>query len=217
MKIVIILSGGMDSGVLLSELFLRTNISAIYALTFDYGSRHNKREIAYARKLAYGYCADHKIIKLDFIKKYFKSSLLGDMRDIPEGHYASENMKSTVVPFRNGIMLSIACGYAESINAEELYIANHAGDHFIYPDCRPAFIGHLKEAMHHGTFNNIRLKSPYCHITKRDIALIGKKLKFDFKNTWSCYKGSNKHCGKCGTCVERKEALEGFDPTEYIK
>lgn len=214
-KVVIILSGGMDSGVLLTDLFLHEDDYKIHALTFDYGSNHNQKEIECAKELAGRMCEDHKIIKLDFIKEHFKSSLLQGADAIPEGHYAEESMKSTVVPFRNGIMLSIAAGYAESIGASKVYIANHAGDHFIYPDCRPEFIIHMKEAIRLGTLNNITLMSPYCNKTKRDIGLIGREILFDFSKTWTCYKGGEKHCGKCGSCTERREALEGFDNTLY--
>lgn len=137
---------------------------------------------------------------------------------IPEGHYADENMKSTVVPFRNGIMLAIACGLAESRGLDEVLIANHAGDHAIYPDCRPAFIEAMASTMRHGTYNGVSLCAPYTRLTKTQIAEIGAKIGVDFSLTYSCYKGGAKHCGKCGTCVERKEALRDAniqDPTEY--
>ena len=137
---------------------------------------------------------------------------------IPEGHYADENMKSTVVPFRNGIMLSIACGIAESNGLKRVLIANHGGDHAIYPDCRSSFIRAMNEAMREGTYEHIEILAPYTEITKTDIARRGKQLHVDYAATWSCYKGGEKHCGKCGTCVERKEALRDAgidDPTEY--
>ena len=124
-------------------------------------------------------------------------------------------MKSTVVPFRNGIMLAVAAGLAESYELDAVYLANHSGDHAIYPDCRPEFIDAFAEAVKAGTYKGVQVISPYCNITKRDIALRGKAIGLDYSLTYSCYKGGEKHCGKCGTCVERKEALEGFDPTEY--
>lgn len=139
--------------------------------------------------------------------QYFKSSLLDGADAIPEGHYADDNMKSTVVPFRNGIMLSIAIGIAESNNLDQVFIANHGGDHTIYPDCRPEFIKAIDSAANAGTYNNVKVIAPYTQITKSDIARIGKKLGIDYTETWSCYKGGEIHCGKCGTCVERKEAL----------
>ena len=150
--------------------------------------------------------------------KYFRSSLLEGADAIPEGHYADENMKSTVVPFRNGIMLAVAAGVAESRNLTKLLIANHGGDHTIYPDCRPEFISAMDSATNAGTYVGVRVVAPYTNITKGDIARIGKKLGIDYAETWSCYKGGEKHCGKCGTCVERKEALAyaGIeDTTEY--
>ena len=149
----------------------------------------------------------HITINLDFMHQYFKSSLLDGAEAIPEGHYADDNMKSTVVPFRNGIMLSIAIGIAESNDLDQVFIANHGGDHTIYPDCRPEFINAIDSAANAGTYNNVKVIAPYTKITKSDIARIGKKLGIDYTETWSCYKGGEKHCGKCGTCVERKEAL----------
>jgi len=150
--------------------------------------------------------------------RYFKSSLLRGGEDIPEGHYADENMKSTVVPFRNGIMLSIAVGIAESNGLRCVMMANHGGDHTIYPDCTPQFVDAFNEAAQAGTFVRVQLRSPYTNITKADIARRGKTLGIDYSKTWSCYKGGDKHCGKCGTCVERREAfaLAGIDDTtEY--
>ena len=150
--------------------------------------------------------------------QYFKSSLLEGGDAIPEGHYADENMKSTVVPFRNGIMLSIAVGIAESNDLKFVMMANHAGDHTIYPDCTPQFVNAFDEAARAGTYVNVGLLSPFTHWTKADIARRGKELGIDYAETWSCYKGGERHCGKCGTCVERHEALleAGIaDPTEY--
>ena len=139
---------------------------------------------------------------------------------MPEGHYEAENMKSTVVPFRNGIMLSVACGLAESRKLSKVLIANHHGDHAIYPDCRAGFVHSMSEAMRNGTYIGVQIDAPYTGISKADIARIGKRLGIDYSTTYSCYKGGEKHCGKCGTCVERKEALrdaEIKDTTEYEK
>lgn len=188
------------------------------AISFDYGSNHNAREIPYAEMHCKRLGIEHITIPLDFMHKYFRSSLLEGADAIPEGHYAAENMKSTVVPFRNGIMLAVAAGVAESRNLTKLLIANHGGDHTIYPDCRPEFISAMDSATNAGTYVGVRVVAPYTNITKGDIARIGKKLGIDYAETWSCYKGGEKHCGKCGTCVERKEALAyaGIeDTTEY--
>jgi len=188
------------------------------AVTFDYGSNHNKREQEYAAYHCKQLGIEHIIIPLSFIHDYFKSSLLEGAEAIPEGHYAAENMKSTVVPFRNGVMLAIACGLAESRGLDTVLIANHCGDHAIYPDCRGAFITAMSAAMSNGTYAKVKINAPYTDISKTDIARIGKMIGVDYAKTYSCYKGGEKHCGKCGTCVERKEALHDAgidDPTEY--
>ena len=211
MKAILIYSGGLDSTTLLYEY----KDSIALAVTFDYGSKHNAREIAYARENCKRLGIKHLVIPLGFIGQYFKSDLLLSGGEIPEGSYADDNMKSTVVPFRNGIMLAIAAGLAESYGLDTVMLANHSGDHAIYPDCRPEFVEGMDKAIQAGTYEGIRVVSPYCDITKRDIALRGKAIGLDYSLTYSCYKGGEKHCGKCGTCVERKEALAGFDPTEY--
>lgn len=213
-KGVIIVSGGMDS---ITLLYARKEKIAL-AVTFDYGSNHNKREAELAKWHCEQLGIEHIIIPLDFMHQYFKSSLLQGAEAIPEGHYASENMKSTVVPFRNGIMLAIACGLAESRNLDCVFIANHAGDHAIYPDCRATFIDSMNDAMAYGTYNHIKVEAPFTSLTKGQIAAIGGKLGIDYSKTYSCYKGGEKHCGKCGTCVERKEAFADAgleDPTDY--
>lgn len=200
---VIIVSGGMDSITLLYD----HKDEIALGISFDYGSNHNAREIPFAKMHCERLGIKHITINLDFMHQYFKSSLLDGADAIPEGHYADGNMKSTVVPFRNGIMLSIAIGIAESNNLDQVFIANHGGDHTIYPDCRPEFIKAIDSAANAGTYNNVKVIAPYTQITKSDIARIGKKLGIDYTETWSCYKGGERHCGKCGTCVERKEAL----------
>ena len=211
---VLILSGGVDSVTLLYDEQERIAL----AISFDYGSKHNAREIPFARLHCERLGIRHITIPLDFMTKYFVSSLLEGGEEIPEGHYADENMKSTVVPFRNGIMLSIAVGIAESNGLKYVMMANHGGDHTIYPDCTPSFVKAFDEAASAGTFVNVHLRSPYTNITKADIARRGKALGINYSETWSCYKGGAKHCGKCGTCVERREAfaLAGIeDTTEY--
>ena len=211
---VIIVSGGMDSITLLYD----KKDEIALGISFDYGSNHNAKEIPFAEMHCKRLGIKHITINLDFMHQYFKSSLLQGAEAIPEGHYADENMKSTVVPFRNGIMLSIAIGIAESNHLKKVLIANHGGDHTIYPDCRPQFIEAIDAAANAGTFVKVRVEAPYTNITKGDIARIGKRLGLDYTETWSCYKGGEKHCGKCGTCIERKEALQEadiHDATEY--
>lgn len=214
---LIIFSGGLDSTTMLYEY---ANEIAL-AVTFDYGSNHAKKEIECAKYHCNLLNIEQIIIPLDFIHQYFKSSLLSGADEIPEGHYEAENMKSTVVPFRNGIMLSIAAGIAESRGLKYIMIANHAGDHAIYPDCRQTFISSISDAIAYGTYDHIRIYAPYTSLTKSDIVKRGSNLEtLDYSKTWSCYKGQDIHCGKCGTCVERKEAFELAnvkDPTIYEK
>ncbi len=201
---IIILSGGMDSTTLMHQQKDRIAL----AVTFDYGSNHNAREIECARWQCDLLGIEHIVIPLKFMGEYFESSLLSGAEAIPEGHYAAENMKSTVVPFRNGIMLAVACGLAESRNLKHVMLANHGGDHAIYPDCRGGFVDAMSQAMSEGTYDHIDIIAPFTNITKNEIAILGKNLGVDFHHTYSCYKGGATHCGKCGTCVERKEALE---------
>lgn len=209
---LIIVSGGMDSVTLLHE---RKDDIAL-AVTFEYGSKHGAKEIPFARLHCSRLGIEHLVVNLDFIVALFKSSLLKGGADIPEGHYEDESMRSTVVPFRNGIMLSIAAGIAESRGLRRVLLANHAGDHAIYPDCRLGFIDKMREAVAAGTYDGVEIFAPYALLTKAEIAWKGLALRVDYSETWSCYKGGEKHCGKCGTCVERKEALHGFDNTDYL-
>lgn len=211
---VIVLSGGMDSVSLLHDYKDRIAL----AVTFDYGSNHNAREIACARENCRRLGVEHLVIPLEFMGRYFNSSLLSGGDAIPEGHYTSENMKSTVVPFRNGIMLAVACGLAESRGLKKVMLANHSGDHAIYPDCRQGFVDAMSEAMRQGTYDGICIFAPYTSLTKDEIAARGAAAGVDFSLTYSCYKGGERHCGRCGTCVERREAFElagVADPTLY--
>ncbi len=211
---ILVLSGGMDSTTMLYEYASEIAL----AVSFNYGSNHNAREIDCAAENCRRLGIEHIVIPLDFMSRYFQSSLLEGASAIPEGHYAADNMKSTVVPFRNGIMLSVAAGLAESRGLKHVMIANHAGDHTIYPDCRPEFINAMNQAIRTGTFKDVDLVAPYTDITKTQIARRGKEFGLDFSLTYSCYKGGERHCGKCGTCVERKEALREAgieDPTLY--
>ena len=200
---VIIISGGMDSTTMLYEY--KDEIAM--AITFDYGSTQNGRE----RVCAVTHCQrlgiKHIIVPLEFMHRYFKSALLMTADDIPEGNYDDENMKSTVVPFRNGIMLSIAAGIAENEKLQYIMLANHAGDHTIYPDCRPEFVDAMDKAVCAGTWNGVRLLTPYTNISKTEIVRHGLRLGINYDETWSCYKGGDKPCGVCGTCREREEAL----------
>ena len=211
---IMVLSGGMDSTTMLHDYAERIAL----AVTFDYGSNHNAREIDCARYNCALLGIELVEVKMDFIGRLFNSSLLSGADAIPEGDYADANMRSTVVPFRNGIMLSVACGLAESRGLKHVLIANHGGDHAIYPDCRRPFVEAMDLAMREGTYINVSILAPYTDITKADIVARGSKLGVNYADTYSCYKGSERHCGTCGTCTERKEAfaVSGVpDPTSY--
>ena len=210
----IIYSGGLDSTTLLYEEQHRIAL----AITFDYGSNHAQREIACARHHCRQLGIEHLVVDLSFFKGNILSSLTAGADAIPDGDYDDGNMHSTVVPFRNGIMLSVACGLAESRGLKRVLIANHGGDHAIYPDCRANFITSMGEAMKAGTYDGVQLDAPYTHLTKSDIVMRGAKLGIDYGKTYSCYRGGEKHCGTCGTCTERREAFRIAnipDPTEY--
>lgn len=220
MKAVLIVSGGMDSATL-AYLYAR-RYDELHLVGFDYGQRHIK-ELDSLRAIAKNLNATVSLIDLSHLKNHLRgSSLTSDDIAVPDGHYAEESMRITVVPNRNAIMLSIATGIAVAEGAEVVATGVHGGDHFIYPDCRPPFINSMAQAIKYGTeghaLPNFRLEAPFLHLTKSDIASIGNDLGVPYEQTWSCYKGGEIHCGRCGTCVERAEAfyLAGVsDPTEY--
>jgi 7-cyano-7-deazaguanine synthase len=208
MKTVLILSGGMDSTTLLYDLMNTHKPEWIKVLSFNYGQRH-KKELEFAANTCKKLGVEHHIIDLSNLTFLISNSALTNPNiEVPEGHYEDESMKSTVVPNRNSIMLSIAVGYAESLSFDCVAIANHTGDHSVYPDCRSEFITTFSNAEILGTYNHIFINAPYTHISKADIAEIGLRLGIDYDaDTWSCYKGGDEPCHKCGTCVERDEAL----------
>jgi 7-cyano-7-deazaguanine synthase len=217
MKVVVLLSGGMDSVAALYDAAQTHEV--VSAVSFNYGAKHNNREIPFAAHHAAKLGVPHRIIPLDFINELFASDLLKSGGEIPAGHYEEDSMKQTVVPFRNGILLAIVAGYAESIGAEAVVIAAHAGDHAIYPDCRETFMQSMRDAIRRGTYANVEVLRPFIAMTKSAIARRGAELDVDFSQTWSCYVGGETHCGVCGTCTERKEAfqLAGLlDPTIYL-
>jgi len=216
-KVVVLVSGGMDSVAALYEAHQR--YAVVGAVSFDYGSKHNHKEIPFAAWHSKKLGISHRTIRLAFVDELFKSDLLQSGGTIPDGHYQELTMKQTVVPFRNGIMLSIAGGYAESIEANGLVIAAHSGDHAIYPDCREDFMKSMADAIRLGTYAGVEILRPFIQNTKAEIARRGHELGVDFAQTWSCYKGGDIHCGTCGTCVERREAFilaELPDPTVYL-
>jgi 7-cyano-7-deazaguanine synthase len=216
MKVVVLCSGGLDSVTALHWAAREHEVVA--ALSFDYGAKHSGRELPCAVEQARGLGVRHESVELGFIDRLFSSALLRSGAAIPEGHYEAETMKQTVVPFRNAIFLSIACGLAESRGAEGLVIAAHGGDHAIYPDCREDFMAAMGEAMRLGTYAGVQLLRPFITYSKGRIVAEGARLGVDFARTWSCYKGGQLHCGRCGTCVERREAFAEAgvaDPTDY--
>ncbi len=215
-RVIVLVSGGMDSVAALYDAHGRHEV--VGGLSFAYGAKHNAREIPMAAHHCRALGVPHRVIPLSFVGELFRSDLLKSGGPIPHGHYTAANMKSTVVPFRNGIMLAIAAGYAESVGATGVVIAAHAGDHAIYPDCRGTFMDAMGEALRLGTDAGVRLLRPFIALDKGAIAARGHRLGVDFGMTWSCYEGGRIHCGKCGTCVERREAfaVAGLpDPTRY--
>lgn len=211
---LIALSGGVDSTTLLYEY--REEVAC--AVGFDYGSKHNACELAAAKAICRDLEIPYLIIPLAFIGEYFRSDLLLSGGEMQLGDYSEENMSSTVVPFRNGIMLSILAGLAESRDLQQVLIANHFGDHAIYPDCRESFVTPMGEAITAGTSNGVKLVAPYTKLTKAEIVARGTRLEVPYGKTYSCYQGGERHCGRCGTCRERHEAFvaNGLeDPTLY--
>ena len=214
-KVVLIYSGGVDSTTLMYKLI--NDGYKVYALTFDYGQKH-KKEIECAKNITDNEYIPHEIVDISSISKILNSALTTETTNIPNGHYTDDVMKKTIVPNRNAIMLSIAFGFAESIGANIVAYAAHAGDHPIYPDCRPDFVKKFIEMIKSSTRNkNFEIYAPFLYLKKDDIVKLGDKLGINFKNTWSCYKGNEKHCGVCGTCNERKEAFElaNVEDVEY--
>lgn len=217
-KIVLIYSGGLDSTVLLYDL-LSSDVEVV-PLSIDYGQRH-AIELVYASKICDNLGLRQSVIDLSDLSFYLKGSSQTDSNiPVPEGHYEDISMQQTVVPNRNMIMLAVAAGVAISTESYEVAYAAHAGDHTIYPDCRPEFASTMQQALYVCHYKPVGLRTPYIHLTKGDIVKRGKALRVPFDKTWSCYQDGPKHCGICGTCTERKEAFklaQILDPTEYIK
>jgi 7-cyano-7-deazaguanine synthase len=218
MKVVVILSGGMDSTVLLHSY--KKHASEVRALSINYGQRH-MRELYFAEAQAAKAKVPWAVADLSSLRHILPGSSQTDSNvPVPHGHYAAETMKLTVVPNRNMILLSVAIGHAIAHKMDAVAYAAHAGDHAIYPDCRIEFVNAMQEAASLCDWRNVMLHSPYVDLTKAQIVSIGSELGVDFAQTYSCYQGNEIHCGKCGTCVERREAfsLAGVvDPTVYQK
>jgi 7-cyano-7-deazaguanine synthase len=214
-KVVVIYSGGMDSYTVLNKA-LRDGYE-VYALSFDYGQRHVK-ELDVAAVACKGLDVHHKIVDISAINQIIGGSSLTDDIEVPEGHYEAENMKSTIVPNRNMILLSLAVGYAVSLKACKVYYGAHSGDHAIYPDCRPEFVKKMDDVCRIANYDEVEIVSPYLKNSKIDILTDGLKMNLDYSQTWTCYNGREKACGKCGACQERLEAFKlnnVMDPIEY--
>jgi len=213
-KPIVLYSGGLDSTVLLWSL--RPNVKA---LLFDYGQRHSK-ELKQAVQICQTHQIEWELADLQSIRELISSGSQTGNEPVPEGHYAEESMKATVVPNRNMIMLSIAVGWAVATKSPYVAWAAHAGDHPLYPDCRPDFFEALRNAIEIGNaWSNVTLQAPFILKTKAEIVKLGHQLGAPLDQTWSCYNSGPIHCGRCGTCVERQEAFalaEVDDPTEYV-
>jgi len=214
-KVVVIYSGGMDSFTVLNKAMQQGY--AVHAVSFNYGQRHNK-ELMYAKRVCEQLDIEHKIVDISSINQLIGGSALTDDIDVPEGHYEEESMKTTVVPNRNMIMLSMAVGYAVSIDAEAVYFGAHSGDHAIYPDCRTEFVEAMNEVCKIANYQAVEVRAPYLASSKIDILREGLSMKLDYSDTWTCYKGQEKACGRCGACQERLEAFaenNTSDPIPY--
>lgn len=214
-KVVVIYSGGMDSFTILHKAVAAGH--DVYALSFNYGQRHVK-ELICAADVCKELNIKHKIVDISAINQLISGSSLTSDIDVPEGHYAADNMKSTVVPNRNMILLSLAVGYADSIGARAVYYGAHSGDHFIYPDCRPEFVQKMNDVCQIANYQPVDIVSPYLYQTKIEILADGIAMGLDYSKTWTCYNGRDKACGKCGSCQERLEAFtlnNTTDPLPY--
>jgi 7-cyano-7-deazaguanine synthase len=214
-KVVVIYSGGMDSYTVLNKA-IKSGFD-VYALSFNYGQRHVKE-----LEVAASVCADlnvhHKVVDISAINQLIGGSSLTDDIEVPEGHYEEESMKSTVVPNRNMILLSLAVGYAVSLKANKVFYGAHSGDHAIYPDCRPEFVEKMSDVCRIANYEEVEIVCPYLNNTKIEILTDGLNMGLDYSNTWTCYNGREKACGKCGACQERLEAFSlnnASDPLAY--
>jgi 7-cyano-7-deazaguanine synthase len=214
-KAVVVLSGGMDSTTLLYDVVAQGYET--YAISFDYNQKHNK-ELGLAKQTCEKLGVNHRIVDLSVLNQVAPSALTRDNWEVPEGHYEAENMKETVVPNRNMVLISLASAYAMGLKAAKVFYGAHGGDHAIYPDCRPEFAEKLAEVIKIADWNVTELEAPYLKMDKGDIVTKGKELNVDYSLTWTCYKGKEKACGKCGSCQERLEAFKKAgidDPIEY--
>ncbi|KZN12369.1 7-cyano-7-deazaguanine synthase QueC [Marinomonas sp. TW1] len=214
-KAVVVYSGGMDSFTVLNTA-IKQGLE-VYAISFNYGQKHNK-ELEVAAQVCQSLAIPHKIVDITAINSLMANSSLTSGEDIPEGHYESDSMKSTVVPNRNMVLLSMAIAYAVSLEAGKVYYGAHSGDHHIYPDCRPEFVDAMNAVAKIANYQAVDIVTPFLQSSKGEILKAGLDMGLNYGNTWTCYNGREKSCGKCGACHERLEAFteQGqTDPLEY--
>ena len=215
MKTIVICSGGLDSVSLAHKVAAEHTLHSL--VSFDYGQRH-KKELDYAAACAVRLNVPHKIIDIRAIGESLTGSALTDDIDVPDGHYEEESMKSTVVPNRNMVMLSLAIAYAVSVNASAVLFGAHGGDHAIYPDCRPEFVEKMAAVSRVANYEIVDVQAPYLSLNKIEILAKGIAMGLDYGKSWTCYKGRELACGKCGSCQERLEAFslnDAVDPLKY--
>lgn len=213
--VVVIYSGGMDSFTLLHRALAEGY--RVHALSFDYGQRH-VRELEAASAVCSELGLPHKVLDIRSLQAVMAGSALTGGSEVPEGHYEEENMKSTVVPNRNMILLSLATGYAVTVSADAVWFGAHGGDHAIYPDCRPEFVEKMDAVCRVANYEPVAVEAPYIRADKSEILAEGLAMGLDYGQTWTCYNGRQKACGVCGSCVERLEAFASHgiaDPLPY--
>jgi len=212
-KVVVVYSGGMDSFTVLHTA-IKSGLD-VYAISFNYGQKHSKE-----LEVAAGVCKDlnipHKIVDITAINSLMAGSSLTSSEEIPEGHYESDSMKSTVVPNRNMVLLSMAIAYAVSLEAGKVYYGAHSGDHHIYPDCRPEFVEAMNAVSKIANYQSVEIVTPFLHSSKGEILKSGLEMELNYANTWTCYNGREKSCGKCGACNERLEAFAEQGKTDPL-
>lgn len=214
-KAIVVYSGGMDSFTVLNKA-IQDGLE-VHAISFNYGQKHSK-ELEVAASVCKELCISHKVVDITAINSLMANSSLTGDTEIPEGHYEDENMKSTVVPNRNMVLLSMAIAYAVSLEASKVYYGAHSGDHHIYPDCRPEFVEAMNAVSKIANYQSVEIVTPFLHSSKGEILKAGLDMQLDYGKTWTCYNGREKSCGKCGACYERLEAFaeqNTTDPLEY--
>ena len=212
-KAVVVYSGGMDSFTVLNTAI--QNGLDVYALSFNYGQKHSK-ELDVAARVCRELGISHKVVDITAINSLMSNSSLTSDAEIPEGHYQDDNMKSTVVPNRNMVLLSMAIAYAVSLEAGKVYYGAHSGDHHIYPDCRPEFVEAMNAVSKIANYQSVEIVTPFLHSSKGEILKAGLAMNLNYANTWTCYNGREKSCGKCGACYERLEAFAEQDKTDPL-